>query len=162
MRKKEGEAVKPSPVFESSQDYAGTFRFNQSLQDYGSNVRMIRNATGLGLAASDQRLKKSQRSYEHGFGSYESEELISTAESYIAKDLFASYDPQYGYGKWKSGIWSKSPGQSFLGQEIAGADYIREETKAEGLNDMSTNLSFQGRARLRAVSESAQQRGGSG
>ena len=49
MRKKDGEAVKPSPVFESSQDYAGTFRFNQSLQDYGSNVRMIRNATGQGL-----------------------------------------------------------------------------------------------------------------
>ncbi len=156
VRKKDGEAVKPSPVFESSQDYAGTFRINQSLQDYGSNVRMIRNTTGLGLAASDQRLKKSQRSYEHGFGSYEGEELISTAESFIAKDLFASYDPQYGDGKWKAGIWSKSPGQSFLGQEIAGADYILEETKAEGLNDMSTNLRFQGKARLRAVSESAQ------
>jgi uncharacterized repeat protein (TIGR01451 family) len=156
VRKKEGEAVKPSPVFESSQDYAGTFRYKQSLQDYGSNVRLIRNASGLGLMASDQRLKKSQRSYEHGFGSYESDELISTAESFIAKDLFASYDPQYDYGKWKSGIWSKSSGQSFLGQEIAGADCIREKTKAEGLNDMSTNLIFQGRARLRAVSKNAQ------
>jgi len=156
VRKKEGEAVKPSPVFESSQYYAGTFRFNQSLQDYGSNVRLIRNASGLGLAASDLRLKKSQRSYEHGFGSYESKELVSTAESFIAKDLFASCDPLYSYGKWKSGIWSKSPGQSFLGQEITRADYIREKTKAEGLNDMSSNLIFQGKARLRAVSKNAQ------
>ena len=151
--KKDGGAVKPSPIFESSQDYAGTFRFNQSLQDYGSNLRLARNATGLGQAASDQRLKKSQRSFEHGSGSYQQEELASSAESYMAKDLFVSYDPQYGYGKWKSGIWSKSPGQSYLGQEISGADYIREETKAAGLNDMSTNLSFQGKARLRAISQ---------
>jgi len=68
--KKDGVAVKPSPVFESSQDYTGSFRFNQSLEDYGGNVRLIHNATGQGQAASDQRLKKSQRSYEHGSGSY--------------------------------------------------------------------------------------------
>ncbi len=111
--------------------------------------------TGQGQAASDQRLKKSQRSYEHGFGSYQSEELVSTAESYMARDLAVSYDPAYGYGKWKAGIWSKSLGQSYLGQEITGADYIQEETKAAGLSDMSTNLSFQGKARLRAVSQSA-------
>ena len=153
--KKESAAVKPAPIFESSQDYAGTFRLNQSLQDYGDNVRLIRNASGLGQAASDQRLKKSQRSFEHGSGSYESEALASTAESYMARDLSVRYDPQYGYGKWKSGIWSRSPGQSYLGQEISGADYIREETKAAGLSDMSTNLSFQGKARLRAVSQSA-------
>ncbi|MCK9566707.1 MAG: hypothetical protein M0Q43_11745 [Methanothrix sp.] len=151
--KKDGVAVKPSPVFESAQDYAGTFRFNSSLQDYGGNVRMIRNATGLGQAASDQRLKKSQRSYEHGNGFYQSEELVSTAESYITKDLSVSSDPKYGYGKWKSGIWSKSSGQSFLGQEISGADYIQEETKASGLNDMSSNLSYHGQGRFRAVSE---------
>ncbi|MCX6679553.1 MAG: hypothetical protein NTX42_04190 [Methanothrix sp.] len=151
--KKDGETVKPSPIFESSQDYAGTFHFNQSLQDYGGNVRMIRNVTGLGQAASDQRLKKSQRSFEHGFGSYQSEELVSTAESYIGKELSVSSDPAYGYGKWKAGIWSKSSGNSYLGQEISGADYIREETKAAGLSDMSTNLSFLGKARLRAISQ---------
>ncbi|MHB8118327.1 MAG: SdrD B-like domain-containing protein, partial [Methanothrix sp.] len=155
VRKKDGRAVKPSPIFESSQDYAGTYRFNQSLQDYGSNVRLARSASGLGWAANDQRLKKSQRSYEHGSGSYRSEELVSTAESYLAKDLDVSYDPQYGYGKWKAGIWSKSPGQIFLGQEITGAAFIQEETKASGLNDMSTNFRFQGKARLRAVSENS-------
>ena len=145
--------VKPSPVFESSQDYTGTFRFNQSLQDYGGNVRLIGNASGLGQAASDQRLKKSQRSYEHGSGSYENEEQASTAESYLAKDLSVSSDPGYGYGKWKSGIWSKSSGKSYLGQEISGADYINEETKASGLNDLSSNLSYRGQGRFRAVSE---------
>jgi len=150
--KKDGQAVKPSPIFESSQDYSGTFRFNQSLQDYASNVRLVRNATGQGQAASDQRLKKSQRSYEHGNGSYQSEELISSAESYIAKDLSVSSNPAYGYGKWHSGIWSKSSGKSYLGQEVSGADYIKEETKASGLNDMSSNLSYRGQGRFRAVS----------
>ncbi|MDD2837004.1 MAG: SdrD B-like domain-containing protein, partial [Methanothrix sp.] len=94
--KKDSQAVKPSPVFESSQDYTGAFRFNESMQDYGSNVLLIRNATGQGQVASDQRLKKSQRSYEHGNGSYQSEELISSAESYMTKDLSVSSDPQYG------------------------------------------------------------------
>jgi uncharacterized repeat protein (TIGR01451 family) len=152
--KKDGQAVKPSPVFESSQDYTGSFRFNQSLEDYGSNVLLVRNATGQGQAASDQRLKKSQRSYEHGNGSYQSEELISSAESYMAKDLSVSSDPAYGYGKWKSGIWSRSSGLSYLGQEISGADYIQEETKAGGLNDLSSNLSYRGQGRFRAAYES--------
>ncbi|MDD4651151.1 MAG: SdrD B-like domain-containing protein [Methanothrix sp.] len=152
--KKDSQAVKPLPVFESSQDYTGAFQFNESLEDYGSNVLFGRNATGQGQAASDQRLKKSQRSYEHGSGSYQSEELISSAESYIAKDLSVSHDAENGYGKWKSGIWSRSSGQSYLGQEISSADYIKEETKAGGLNDMSSNLSYSGRVRFRAAYES--------
>ncbi len=151
--KKDGEAVKPTPVFESSQEYAGSFRFNQSLEDYGSNVRLIGNASGQGEVTSDQRLKKSQRSYEHGNGSYESEEQASTAESYMAKDLSVSSDPAYGYGKWQSGIWSKSSGKSYLGQEVKGADYIKEETRASGLNDLSSNLSYRGQGRFRTVSE---------
>ncbi|OPY54450.1 MAG: hypothetical protein A4E49_01027 [Methanosaeta sp. PtaU1.Bin112] len=151
--KKDGQAVKLSSIVESSQDYGGSFRFNSSLEDYGSNVLLISNASGGGQAASEQRLKKSQRSYEHGSGSYEIEEQLSTAESYIAKDLSVSSDPAYGYGKWKSGIWSKSSGKSFLGQEISGADYIKEETQASGLNDLSSNLSYRGQGRFRAVYE---------
>jgi uncharacterized repeat protein (TIGR01451 family) len=151
--KKDGTAVKPASIFESSQDYTGSFRFNSSLEDYGGNVRLIGNASGQGQAASDQRLKKSQRSYEHGNGSYESEQQASTAESYLAKDLSVRSDPAYGYGKWQSGIWSKSSGKSYLGQQISGADYIKEETKASGLNDMSSNLSYRGQGRFRAIYE---------
>ncbi len=151
--KKDGQAVKPAPIFESSQDYTGAFRFNQSLEDYGGNVRLIGNASGQGKAASDQRLKKSQRSYEHGNGSYESEQQASTAESYLAKDLSVRSDPAYGYGKWQSGIWSKSSGKSYLGQQISGADYIKEETKASGLNDLSSNISYRGQGSFRTISE---------
>ena len=105
------------------------------------------------------RLRKSQRSYEHGTGSYQQEEMVSTPESYIAKDVNASYSENAGdaygnsYGKWTSGMWSKSSGNSFVGQEISGADYIREETVAGGLSDMETNASFRGQGRFRAVSE---------
>jgi uncharacterized repeat protein (TIGR01451 family) len=151
--KKDGQAVKLASIFESSQDYTGSFRFNSSLEDYGGNVRLIGNASGQGQAASDQRLKKSQRSYEHGNGSYESEQQASTAESYLAKDLSVRSDPAYGYGKWQSGIWSKSSGKSYLGQQVSGADYIKEETKASGLNDLSSNLSYRGQGRFRAVYE---------
>jgi|WetSurMetagenome_2_1015567.scaffolds.fasta_scaffold01428_7 large repetitive protein len=151
--KKDGRAVKLAPIFESSQDYTGSFRFNESLEDYGSNLRLIGNASGQGEVASDRRLKKSQRSYEHGNGSYESEQQASSAESYLAKDLSLSHDAQHGYGKWKSGIWSKSSGKSFLGQEVSGADYINEETQASGLNDLSSNISYRGQSRFRAISE---------
>jgi ubiquitin len=151
--KKDGTAVKPAPIFESSQDYAGAFRFNSSLEDYGSNLRLIGNASGQGEVSSDRRLKKSQRSYEHGSGSYESEQQASTAESYLAKDLYVSYDAQHGYHKWQSGIWSKSSGKSYLGQQISGADFIKEYTKASGLNDLSSNLSYRGQGRFRAISE---------
>jgi len=152
--KKEYEKAKSTPIFESSGDFSGSFSINRSLEDYGSNVRMFGNTSGLGQVESDLRLKKSQRSFEHGSGFYRQDVLASTPESYVARDLNVSYDPRYGYGKWEAGIWSKSPSYSFLGHEVTGADYIREETKAEGLNDMSVNLSFQGTARLRAVSES--------
>ena len=152
--KKEHEKAKSTPIFESSGDFSGSFSINRSLEDYGSNVRMFGNTSGLGQVESDLRLKKSQRSFEHGSGFYRQDVLASTPESYVARDLNVSYDPQYGYDKWEAGIWSKSPSYSFLGHEVTGADYIREETKAEGLNDMSVNLSFQGTARLRAVSES--------
>ena len=151
--KRKGEAIKTAPLVQSSQDYQGIFRINGSLEDYGDNVRLAGNSSGLGRAASDQRLKESQRSFQHGSGSYEAEEQISTAESYMARDLNVSYDPRYSGGKWKAGIWSRSSGKSFLGQEVSGADYIREETVAGGLSDLQSNLSFQGTARLRAVSQ---------
>jgi len=152
-RKKDSQAVNPATIFESSQAYTGSFRFNSSLEDYGGNLRLIGNASGQGEVASDQRLKKSQRSYEHGNGSYESEQQASTAESYLAKDLSVSHDAQYSYGKWQSGIWSKSSGKSYLGQQISGADFIKEETKASGLNDLSSNLSYRGQGRFRTISE---------
>ena len=153
--KKDGVEAKSSPVFESAADYQGRFAINSSLEDYGVNVRMAGNATGSGRTEKDLRLKKSQRSFEHGNGSYEQEEIVSTPESYIAKDVNASYNAgeEYGNGKWTSGIWSKSSGSSLLGQEISEADYIREETTAGGLSDMETNASFQGQGRFRAISE---------
>ncbi|MDD4650980.1 MAG: SdrD B-like domain-containing protein [Methanothrix sp.] len=150
--KKDGIAVKPYPIFESSQDYTGSFSFNSSLEDYGSNLRLIVNASGQGEVASDRRLKKSQRSYEHGSGSYESEQQASTAESYLAKNLSMRSDPMYGYGKWQSGIWSKSSSKSYLGQQISGADFIKEYTKASGLNELSSILSYRGQGRFLAVS----------
>lgn len=150
--KKEGMAINSAQLFQSSQDYQGTFRINSCLEDYGSNVRLSRISSGIGWASSDLRLKESQKSYQHGGGSYGAEEQSSSAESYLARDINLSYDPSYGYGKWKAGIWSRGPGQSFLGQEITGADYIREETVAGGLSDLDTNMSFKGAARLRAAS----------
>ncbi|MCU0637485.1 MAG: hypothetical protein MUE87_02530 [Methanothrix sp.] len=152
VQKRDGTAIDSAPAFQLAEEYQGTFHINSCLEDYGSNVRLSRISSGIGWASSDLRLKDSQKSYQHGGGSYEAEEQASSAESYLTRDINLSYDPSYGYGKWKAGIWARSPGKSFLGQEITGADYIREETIAGALGDMSTNMSFLGAARLRAAS----------
>jgi len=41
------------------------------VDEYGKNVVSNRSATGTGMAASDKRIKKSQRSYESGTGPYQ-------------------------------------------------------------------------------------------
>ena len=66
----------------------------------------------------DKRVKDSQRTYESGTGSYESEELIDTPTNYIAKRSAwctrppATATPQASSAdqdmKWSEGMWSKS------------------------------------------------------
>jgi uncharacterized repeat protein (TIGR01451 family) len=79
-------------------------------------------------------------------------------------------------GKWRAGTWSGGDGQAgialdqvvrpiqgpcpgprgpspmaYIGQALSDIDYLREKTVAKGLNEMETNLSFYGRADLRAL-----------
>jgi len=152
---------KSTPIFESREDYAGSFRVLEKVDEYGSSATSEKVTSGFGLVAVDKRIGDSQRSYESGTGSYKSGEIIETNTNYIAKDIGLLYAPvnlSLAGGAsidqkmmWKEGIWSKTPGTSFIGEEYTGAIRLDKETVAKGLNEMDTVANFSGKARYRAV-----------
>ncbi len=170
LKKQDPESIpKKAATFEGSESYAGRFRVNETIEDYGSNVISNKSASGTGFVSSDKRIRQSQRTYEYGEGSYQSEELIRTPESYIAKEVKAQSSPARwvsnspGAGsfsskaapgssmKWVEGTYSKNRGVSVLGQQISNADNLQTKTIAGGLNDLETEANYTGKGTFRAV-----------
>jgi len=148
-----------TPIFESRDDYTGSFRVYKKIDEYGSSVKYDSSATGTGFVAGERRVKDSQKSYEYGTGSYESDEMIRTHTNYMAKDISLVHGPSNksliaGVDlnqslKWKEGMWSKVEKTSFIGEEYTYANRLKKETIASGLNQMDTEAEFSGRARYR-------------
>jgi uncharacterized repeat protein (TIGR01451 family) len=168
------------PVYESRQDYLGSFTVYTKFDEYGKSATEERSSSGTGSASSDLRISDRQRSYEHGTGSYRVEDKVQTASNYISKEINASYAPQSfrytpGFGvnlssKWSEGMWSRSgslpeadsgnnssESASFIGEQFSALDSLQKNTVASGLNEMKTEAQFQGRARLiaRYINQSA-------
>lgn len=152
---------KTTPIFESREDYTGSFRVLEWLDEYGSSVSSEKSTSGEGFVAVDKRIKESQRSYESGTGTYDSEELIKTYTNYIAKDISLVHAPASlsltddvsvnSSLKWKEGIWSQVRNTSLIAEEYTGTTQLDKETEARGLNEMETEANFSGKARYRAV-----------
>jgi len=148
-------------TFELREDYAGSFQVYELVDEYGSSVTFDKSASGAGSVAADKRIKESQRSYESGAGTYDSEELIRTHTNYIAKEIGLVHAPASqsltddvsidSSPKWKEGMWSRSRGLSFISEEYTGIELLDKETVARGLNEMDTEAEFSGQARYRAV-----------
>ena len=106
------------PLFESSEDYVGSFKIQQYADEYGTSVVSNKSTTGYGYVAVDKRIRNSQRTYESGTGFYKSEEFIETPTSFMAKNLSLTHAPtSFVYSpnfqanqsiKWSEGMWSKS------------------------------------------------------
>lgn len=161
---------KEAPIYESQENYLGSFKVYTKFDEYGKNVNSNRSVSGSGFVSSDKRIGKNQRSYESGTGNYRIKDLIQTQTNYMDKDIGVSYGPVgYAYtrdvyvnlqDKWKEGIWSKS-GQSiqkgsssssssnpssFIGEEFSQADYLKKKTAVRGQNEMMTDAEFSGKA----------------
>jgi uncharacterized repeat protein (TIGR01451 family) len=116
---------KSEPIFEMSEDYAGSFSILENIGEYGQNVQYNKSTAGHGFASADKRISDNQRTYEHGTGSYQVEEQIDTQSRYIAKDIKVVaapagyvYTPLTETGqtlKWKEGMWSKSENSQYNG-----------------------------------------------
>jgi len=150
-----------TPLFEATEDYTGSFKVVENVDEYGLGVSSEKAASGAGLVVVDKRVGESQRSYESGAGSYDSEELIETYTSYIAKDISVVNAPMNqsltgdvsinSSMKWKEGMRSKVPGTSYIGEEYTSITELDKETVAKGLNEMDTLANFSGQARYRAI-----------
>ena len=97
---------------------AASSSINESFEEYGKNVVTKKAASGEGFVAADKRVRSSQRTYESGTGSYNSEEIVDSFTNYMAKDIEVAHSPgSYNYSpavhakqdmKWNEGMWSKS------------------------------------------------------
>ncbi|HII07014.1 MAG TPA: DUF11 domain-containing protein, partial [Methanotrichaceae archaeon] len=99
------------PVFESREDYTGSFKI--LVETDGS--KSSKTSSGTGFVAADKRIGSSQRSYESGTRNYSSDEEINAGSNSIAKDLSFVYAPSSQNltndfsldlsMKWKEGMW---------------------------------------------------------
>ena len=153
--------VQDIPVFESREDYTGSFRTYQKVDEYGYSVTSEKSTEGTGFVVVDKRVKDSQRSYEHGTGSYDSKESINTHTNYMAKDLNVVYHPlneslipsvELNQDlKWEEGMWSKANNIWLTGERYSDIDQLNKDTVACGLNEMETEANFSGQARYRVI-----------
>ena len=149
-----------SQIFESQEDYVGSFKINQKFDEYGKNAEYEKSVTGTGYVSASRDLGKAQSSYESGTGNYWSEEKISTVVNYIAKDISLThlptsyiYTPTFSTSsdiKWKEGMWSKSP-TSLIREQFSFAENLDLQSTARGLNEMVTNANVTGQADFRTV-----------
>jgi len=155
-----------TPIFEMREDYVGSFRVLERIDEYGSSVSSEKAASGRGLVVVDKRVGSAQRTYESGTGAYDSEEIIETSTNYIAKDISLVHAPISqrltestsidASMKWKEGMYSRNPQTSFIGEEYTSITELDKETVARGLNEMETDAEFSGQARFRAILDRSQ------
>ncbi|MDQ1262163.1 MAG: large repetitive protein, partial [Euryarchaeota archaeon] len=149
-----------SQVFESQEDYVGSFKINQKFDEYGKNAEYQKSVTGTGYVSASRDLGKAQSSYESGTGNYQSEEKISTVVNYITKDINLThlptsyiYTPTFSTSSdilWSEGMWSKTP-TSLISEKFSSATNLNLQSTARGLNEMATEASVTGQADFRTV-----------
>jgi large repetitive protein len=134
---------KVKPAFEDVQRYNGRFQLNQSFEEYGDNARTVTYSSGEGFASTDRRIGDSQRSYEYGTGTYQSEQLVDTFSSYVSKDIEVAHKPSsFNYSpslnakqdlKWSEGMWSKKgklAGGDILATNASSCAPVKKQTDA--------------------------------
>ncbi|MDD4446703.1 MAG: NosD domain-containing protein [Methanothrix sp.] len=146
-------------LLDIQEDYAGSFKVYQKIDEYGSSVISQKSASGSGFVGGDRRIGKSQRSYESGTGNYSSQEEIQTYTNYIYKDINLTTSP-VGLNStisfwpnrplnWSEGIYSRNPGSTFLGEEYRNLVDMQKQTLVTGLNSVQTEANFTGSASYR-------------
>lgn len=164
-----GKSVHGVPVIEAREDYIGSFKIHDRIDEDNSSLIFNKSTSGTGFASTSKKIREGQKTYEYGTGSYYSDEIIETDTNYIAKDLTVIHSQANQSltgdvyinlsSRWKEGVWSRgrntsSNGEeytSFIGEEYTSIDHLDKETEVRGLNEMETEADFSGNARYRAI-----------
>ncbi|MCX6676245.1 MAG: hypothetical protein NTW84_07495, partial [Methanothrix sp.] len=150
-------------LLDIQEDYAGSFKVYQKIDEYGSSVISKKSASGSGFVAGDRRIGESQRSHESGTGNYSSQEEIQTYTNYIYKDINLTASP-VGLNptisrwpnrslNWSEGIYSRNPGSTYLAEEYRNLVDMEKQTQVTGLNFIQTEANFTGSASYRQAIE---------
>ncbi len=144
-----------------SEDYHGSFRSGVRLDSYGRGVEYDRHAAGTGFISSDMKYsdsKATQRSYEHGSGSYRLDELLTPGPAVyknvemnrnISNQSAGSFHVSYT-SKWGEGMSSED--REFctrLGATVSHADYIQKEALM-GSASLAMTSEFSGTGSIKA------------
>jgi len=149
--------------FKSSEDYEGSFRISENLDESGEEVLFSRSANGSGTVYADKHIRHSQKTYESGSGDYQIGEIIDTSTSFMAKEVeLLSRPTKYRYSPtlsinssrlWKEGVRSKAENSGHIGEEYEDLKHLQKKTVMAGLNQIETAAIFSGRSRFEAGSE---------
>ncbi|NLH22746.1 MAG: DUF11 domain-containing protein, partial [Methanothrix sp.] len=148
---------------DSQDDYIGSFKVYQKIDEYGSELSSSRSVSGKGFVVGDRRVGSSQRSHEAGAGNYSAEEAIETYTNFIHKDINLSAAPvdlsrtaphwPNQSSKWTEGVYSRDPGKTYLGEEYSSLTQMDKETLVAGLNYIQSQANFTGKASYRQAIE---------
>lgn len=148
------------PLVDISEGYHGSFRIGEAIDSYGESTKYVKSSRGQGFAASDERSdwpNHNQRSFEHGSGYYQSEELSELAA--VNKKSKMAYAPSrqtagsvnIRYNSlWYEGMATIDQKLgSNIREEIRSASYVEKETEI-GPSSLSILGEFNGTMDIKA------------
>ncbi|HSD57137.1 MAG TPA: hypothetical protein VLB04_03060, partial [Methanotrichaceae archaeon] len=147
-------------IFESQEDYTGSFRVQERMQEHGRNVLSEESVSGAGYASVDKRVWNRQRSYEAGTGPFHLEETIQSSTGFLSKKIDVQHEAMsYPLAadasltsslEWKEGLWARGD-SSFLGEKFFSIEHLKKEAVLRGLNELESEANFSGRAEFRVA-----------
>lgn len=147
-------------IFESLEEYAGSFRVQKRFQEHGKNVFLEDSVSGDGYASVDKRVKNSQRSYETGTGPITMEETIQSSTGFLSKKidvrraaLSCPLTPDTALTssmEWREGLWSRGD-RRYLEERFSSAERLKKVAVFKGLHELESEADFLGRAQFRVA-----------
>jgi uncharacterized repeat protein (TIGR01451 family) len=143
----------------SQENYAGSFRIQESISDLGQGVMVEHSSSGTGYVAKDAVIGP-QRSYEWGSGKYRSEEKVDSVSGSSAKELEASFHnfslpvSERTYlnisQKWSEGMISRTE-SSLISEDYYQASRLKMRTVSSSPRERVSESSFSGGSRMQAA-----------
>ncbi|MDM7912485.1 MAG: DUF11 domain-containing protein, partial [Methanotrichaceae archaeon] len=147
-------------IFESKEDYAGSFRVQEKVQEHGCNVLSEESVSGAGYASLDKRVWNRQRSYEAGTGHLHLEETIQSSTGFLSKKIDVKREAMScplspgasltSSQEWKEGLWARGD-SSFLGEKFFPIEHLKKDAVLRGVNELESEANFSGRAEFRVA-----------
>ncbi len=147
-------------IFESQEDYTGSFRVHERMVEHGRSVLSEESVSGVGYASLDKRVWNRQRSYESGTGPFHLDEIIQSSTGFLSKEIDVRHEAMsYAIApstnlksslEWKEGLWARGD-NSFLGEKFFSTERLKKEAVLRGLHEIESQSNFSGEAEFRVA-----------